>query len=196
MAGARRWRIVGLLALLAGMASPVAADQPRLVIHLDDRAGVLPRELAAARTVVERTFRTAGVEVAWIDGRFPVSLQRRQGEFREAHHLALMLVNSDEPSTRGAKGCTLGFAAPRQSVAYAFYNRIVHATERQPADLTLVLGRVIAHEIGHLLLPPNSHARFGIMRADLDLGMSNPDGFTKEQAQAIRAQVAAGASRQ
>lgn len=195
MAGARHWGIAGLLALLAGAASPAAADQPRLVIHLDDRAGVPPRELAAAKTVVERTFRIAGVEVAWIDGRFPVSLMGRRGEVGEAHHLALMLVDSDAQSTRGAKGCTLGFAAPRQSVAYAFYNRIVHATERRPADLTLVLGRVIVHEIGHLLLPPNSHAPYGIMRADLDLGMSNPDGFTSEQAQTIRGQVA-GASRQ
>ena len=36
------------------------------------------------------------------------------------------------------------------------------------ADAGLILGHVIAHEIGHLLLPYNSHARTGLMRGGWD----------------------------
>ncbi|MGQ0734400.1 MAG: hypothetical protein ACT4QD_12175 [Acidobacteriota bacterium] len=190
MAGSGTWWVVGLLAALASSSGSVAV-QSMLVVHVDDRAGVPVREAAAAKVIVEKTFRSAGVDVVWAEGRFPVSLRRSKAAFGDARHVAVMLVNNGEESTREATGCTLGFAAPREAVAYAFYNRIVEATERRPADVTEVLGRVIAHEIGHLLLPPNSHARYGIMRADLDFGFSNPNNFTEEQARVIRARVAA-----
>ena len=193
MAEPRLWLgIAGPLLLVVHCAAPAVAAEPILVLHVDDRAGVPPRELAAAKVVVERTFRAAGVEIGWTESRFPASITATRAGFPPARHLAIMLVNNTEESTRGAAGCALGFAAPRHSVAYVFYNRIVDASRTRPVDLTVVLGRVIVHEVGHLLLPPNSHAPYGIMRADLDLGFSNPDRFTDDQARAIRSRVNGG----
>jgi hypothetical protein len=48
--------------------------------------------------------------------------------------------------------------------------------ERQLLDLTamhqyklgIVLGRAVAHEIGHYLLQTNDHAEYGLMRASID----------------------------
>jgi hypothetical protein len=54
----------------------------------------------------------------------------------------------------------------------------------------VLLGRVIAHELGHVLLPPNSHSLNGIMRGNIDLARENPDRFTSEQALMIRASLA------
>lgn len=191
MAGTTSWLgIAGSLILAVTGAATDDAARPVLIVHVDDRAGVPPRELAAAKVVVERTFRAAGVAIAWAEGRFPVSLREPRTHLPRGRHLAVMLLNSSESSTRGAVGCALGFAAPRHSLAYAFYNRIVEASRTRPVDVTVVLARVIAHEIGHVLLPPHSHARYGIMRADLDPGVSNPDRFTAEQARAIRARMA------
>ena len=52
---------------------------------------------------------------------------------------------------------------------------------------SVVLGWVIAHEIGHLLLPANSHSKFGIMQASVDFRMAGLHVFTDRQADAIRA---------
>lgn len=172
-----------------------SSPPPAMIVHVDHRAEVPADQFVRARAVVEQTFEAAGVEVRWTEGRFPLSVMRRDPYFSRALHVALVLVNNDEPATRSAIGCALGFAAPGQSVAYAFYNRIVDATARQPADVGVVLGRVVVHELGHLLLPRGSHAPYGIMRGDLDLGFTNPNRFTSEQAQAIRERAALGAAR-
>jgi len=47
----------------------------------------------------------------------------------------------------------------------------------------VLLGYSIAHEMGHLLLPPNSHSISGVMRAslNLDLAAARRLRFTREQ---------------
>ena len=58
-------------------------------------------------------------------------------------------------------------------------------------DLGCRLGHVIAHEIGHLLLPTRAHSPSGIMKAGLD-GERAAQGalfFTREQARQIRTRL-------
>jgi uncharacterized protein YqgC (DUF456 family) len=62
-----------------------------------------------------------------------------------------------------------GTRETRGTLAYAFYDRIKEVTITTiGADAGLILGHVIAHEIGHLLLPYNSHAQTGLMRGGRD----------------------------
>jgi hypothetical protein len=51
----------------------------------------------------------------------------------------------------------------------------------------------IAHEVGHLLLPNNSHSFVGIMRADLELTSMLPQEFTPQQSATIRASLSGDA---
>jgi hypothetical protein len=54
--------------------------------------------------------------------------------------------------------------------AYAYYNRIRHsASWLKKGFATLILAEVIAHEVGHLLLPDSHHAAKGIMRRSVAL---------------------------
>ncbi len=55
-----------------------------------------------------------------------------------------------------------------------------------------MLGRVIAHEVGHLVLPENSHSATGIMSAGLDMQATAIPAFTREQEAAIRQTVTSG----
>lgn len=196
MAGTGRWVGVAALVVLGGLCDAAAASaQPPVVLHIDDRAAVPAPALAAAQTEVEQIFLAAGVEIAWATGRFPVSLMKAHVETPGSRHVAVIVLNHDESSSAGMVGCALGFAAKRSAAAYVLYNRVADASHNRAVDLAVVLGRVIAHEVGHVLLPPNSHAPHGIMRADLDLGLANPNRFTNGQARVLRAELASRSAR-
>ena len=191
MAGIQRWWSGALLVLLATGATPAASERPLLVIHVDDRVGVAAEDLAAATRRVDEIFADAGVSVIWKEGRFPASVLGAPNRSDGASHVALMLVTNTDRPLADATGCVLGFAAKRPAVAYAYYNRILDQAQVRPIDTRVLLSRVIAHELGHVLLPPNSHSSHGIMRASIDLERQHSDRFVRDQARAIRGAVAA-----
>ena len=79
-------------------------------------------------------------------------------------------------------------------MAYACYGRIEALAKRGGIDAAKVLGIVMAHEIGHLLLGRGAHSSAGIMsgrwgKFEMDLVVVGLLGFTKEQADLIRRAV-------
>ena len=69
-------------------------------------------------------------------------------------------------------------AVPSQhaAIAFVFYDRVV-ALQTRTNVLHAMLGRVLAHEITHLLLPREKHSALGLMRGDWapdDLIFANP----------------------
>jgi len=83
----------------------------------------------------------------------------------------------------------LGFAPTKRNCfcgrnAYVFAERIMRIGYRH-GNPTSLLGRVIAHEIGHLLLSSNSHSRAGIMRATLNTEPSFQPRFTSNDVKAL-----------
>lgn len=189
MAGTRLWW-GALLVALAARGLVVAAEGRPLVLHVDDRMGVPAEEMALAKREVEAIFADAGVNIMWKEGRFPASVAGSITKGVSTREIAVMLVSNTDDPLPGASGCTLGFAAKRPAVAYAYYNRIIEQSLLYPIDVRVLLGRVIAHELGHVLLPPNSHSLHGIMRGNMDLGLENPDRFTRDQARVMRAVLA------
>lgn len=176
---------LGVLLVVVAASVTDASDRPTVVVHVDDRAGVPAGDFAAARQEVELIFSEAGIAVTWAEGRFPASIIGPSAAKDGRRHVALLLVNeSKEPDWPAA--CTLGFAVKKPAVAYAYYNRVAELGHLRPIDVRVVLGRVIAHELGHVLLPPNAHSPHGIMRSNLDLEPVNPDRFTSAQARALQ----------
>lgn len=193
MARTTRWGACGvtLWVVLAGPSDAVAAqERSSIVVNLDDRARLPERDLSQAKVEVDRMFQAIGVEIAWVEGRLPGRVGGSHTVAGLPRHLSVTLANNLEAPSRGARGCALGLAVPALASAYVFYNRIIDESLLHPVDVTVVIGRVIAHELGHLLLLPVSHSRYGIMRADLDLGFANPARFTDDQARQIRAGIA------
>lgn len=191
MVGASQWWRGAVLAALAASGTTVAAAEGApLVVYVDDRVGVPAQDLAVAKREVQEIFADAGVSILWKDGRFPASVMATITKGLATRQVAVMLVNNIDDPLPGASGCTLGFAAKRPAVAYTYYNRIIEQSLLYPIDARVLLGRVIAHELGHVLLPPNSHSLRGIMRGNIDLELENPDRFTRDQALVIRATLA------
>jgi len=188
---------VTLAMVLVGPGGGVkATERLSVIVHIDDRVKVPARDLAPARIEVEQVFRAAGIEIEWVEGRVLAPMGGLNAGARHQRHLLVMLVNNTEEQTSGATGCSLGVAAPAIGSAYVFHNRILETGRTRPVDVRVVLGRVIAHELGHLVLPPGSHSNYGIMRADLDLGFVNSGRFTADQVRKLRAGLAIPAARE
>jgi hypothetical protein len=80
----------------------------------------------------------------------------------------------------------LGVAPYQTGRVYLFWDRIArHAWENKVLP-QIVLARVLAHEIGHHLLPLQGHSDSGIMRPSVDYRVGEPPAFTLTQAASIR----------
>lgn len=149
--------------------------------------------IAQAEEEVRYVFSTIGIQVRWldcqesadsrhIDPRFTIRL-RRDGQFVQA-----------EPAALAWMGRAFVSADSTGSLADAYYDSIREFAVAHPiADTGQVLGYVIAHELGHLLLGPG-HAPSGIMRAawnTTQMRALRERGlrFTKAEQSAIRSQL-------
>jgi hypothetical protein len=178
--------VVGII-LACGGCDSVSATQPErtVAVTLIDKTQ-LPSDLRArAASEVEVIFAAAGVRLKW-----QVPSQPAVPVLAAGRGLTLMIVSNHDPVT-ARNDCILGRAVAALSSGYVFYNRIIDATADRPVDVAVVLARVMAHELGHLLLPARGHSSYGIMRGDLDLGFTNPDRFTADEVRRMHAVLTA-----
>jgi len=149
---------------------------------------------------VTAIFRLAGVDAAWVDcplsgaqlGSFPACQQRMGGA-----DFALRILSAAMTQKAPARVEALGFALPCPEdltgcYAEVFYQRITDQVSSAEISAHQLLGHAMVHEIGHLLLGPNSHSRDGIMRPewnpnDLRVIARASLRFTPEQVERLRA---------
>jgi hypothetical protein len=174
----------GLVALLAGAWTAAAGEDPSTVmLHIDDHAQVSRAVQTSFEAEVSRIYAAAGVRTISVNGTADLHA------FRDGlTHLTVVIVgargiqNSDAffpPTVAGAAARGLGRA-------YVHYERVVAAANRHARDVGGVLGMVIAHEVGHLLLPDNGHSAHGIMRSDMELTSKLPQEFTMSESAMLR----------
>jgi hypothetical protein len=195
-------------------AAPPLEAIPNITVLVYNYARVPAQELAEARGEVERILRPTGVGVEWDD--YPLESPRplpSQGFAPTT--LALRIVPRAMAQRYGLGSLQFGFALPAPegqfgSTATVFYRAaeglaasrlrgqetLGHVlSERLPAR-AMILGHLMAHAIGHLLLGRDSHSRSGIMhvpwgRLSLNRAASGKLLFTAKEAQRIRAQLLA-----
>ncbi len=177
--------------LLTARAATAADAQARvtIVLHVDNFASLLPDDLNTAQTIVRRIFAGAGVRAVWADARDKVQIEG-------ALNLRVLLLSREmgerKIETDGVQANVLGQASRGTGRAYIFTHRVTRLAQRHEREVGRVLGRIVAHEVGHLLLPVNSHSKTGIMCANLDMRTSVDPGFTSEQTTAIHAAAYSG----
>ena len=156
-----------------------------LAIEMRNLAGVPPAVMRDTQAEVERTFLAAGVRIIWV---------ARDTPAESPAALKLFIVGGTTTGvSRIESGATVvGLAPPSGTWAQVFYRRVVAAVADSQIAVSVVLAHVISHEIGHLLLPPNSHSAVGIMRQAVDLNHPALRRFTDEQSRRLRAAVMSG----
>jgi hypothetical protein len=181
----------------AGAVPNRAAGNLRLAVIVYNQPGVLPAILSRAQGVAAGIYRRIGIDTTWHDG--GTSFDETLPADPEARDAALMsVITVTLAPTVGSldrgDGLVLGRALTGTRSATVFYDRVVTFAKAGRVEVADLLGHVIAHEVGHLLLPFKTHSRTGLMRANLDLSRCAEGSlwFSAEQGAAIRAKLAEG----
>ena len=124
--------------------------------------------LALAEQRASQIFSSAGVDVAWINCIHGPSTIPDQGCSRTyGPHDLVLRITSHVSSVTGDATFGIAWLAADGSGRYAdvFWTRAQELRTTSNADFGWILGSVMAHEIGHLLLGANSHSVSGLMQA-------------------------------
>ena len=154
-----------LMVLGAMLAGDLRAHSFRVFVN--NLAGLTPRELEGAEEEAARILATADVRVIWINcmesGINPSVCPGIPGPAVLA--LQILPAAASALPVAGEPGA-LGFAVPSDWCAAVLYGRVkslqVRATSLRQ---DVLLGHVVAHELGHVLLGLGGHSKSGIMKA-------------------------------
>lgn len=167
-----------------------AADRATatVVLHMTDLAGTDREDFGRARAEAQRIFSDTGVRLLWVDiGEGP---RARACEGLNLYVSLLSPYLIRQRTSQGSGQTVLGSASPSTGHAFIYSERVKELAPRRRIDEGVLLGRVIAHEVGHLLLGGHDHSRSGLMTVGME---TDPTGlqvfFTSKETRAIRAHL-------
>jgi hypothetical protein len=166
----------------------------RLRVRVYNYAEVPPTTLALTEQIAGEIFLRTGTELLWVD--CPVSeqeIERMLGCRSVPASMALtpkivpewMAIGFHRPSAQ----CGLTIQGHG---SYVFFHRVQAFTQSADVSLAVILGYVVAHELGHLVLGAGSHSATGIMSENFHPKQSKrgestaPLSFSPEQSERIR----------
>jgi hypothetical protein len=160
------------------------APAVRVVVH--DSASAGQSTLAEAREFSARVFQGAGIA---IDDALETSTCVAGATF-----CVQVLLRPSHSQFEPGKVKTMGVALAadaNRAVVSVFLDAVADIARRYGQPVGKVLGIALAHEIGHVLLPPPSHSATGIMQPSwegdaLRHAISGEIGFTARQASLMR----------
>jgi hypothetical protein len=159
-----------LLGAIVGMAVTSAAqpqDSPHITVIVRFAAEVPTRLISDAEQPAARIFEKAGVSVRWLNcaRRDGVFLDQACNEPLTPTHLVIQVLAQAHSAADPVFGISF-IDAGGGVFADIFLDRMQHLHEQSPqTPFPQLVGAVIAHELGHLLLGENAHSREGLMQA-------------------------------
>lgn len=188
----------------AARGAPIAQGAPTIVLHVDDYAALPRKLLLGVEALANGIFRSAGVDTRWVNRTMPREQRVDDPVFAgqvgdHGIHLRVIIL-PDKMTERKLRGSphgshVIGLAQPApelsDSVAFVFFGRLERAADRYAKAPSDLLAHVMAHEVGHLLLPHGSHSNTGIMLETWDPQQLSAPVFTAAQAALIRSTLLA-----
>jgi hypothetical protein len=197
--GWKRVGVLGAITILFGTGT-ATAEATDIVVRVFNNYGVPPDDLRDAQTYAAASLSGAGVNVTWINcWHGALEAADAPARCREDVGGDLVLRLQRAATANGDRYVSLGFAlvmpegTPFLATVYADLAEGV--AMRAGVAVQPVLGRAIAHELGHLLLNTNSHPDDGLMRGawsqqELRRNVSRDWEFQEQEAASLRAAVA------
>ncbi len=180
---ALRMKAIAVRALVAAILVPLigvqaAARSPfTLTVRLYNTSGIPARELTAARDAADSILRDTGIDV-----RFRACGRATDPCDTPLQSAEVVVRIIDAPAFNAtlhpdAFGVTyIVKETNRGWLATVFADRIHSVATRVTVEPGTLLGRVMAHEVGHLLLGIDYHGPAGVMRAEWPDGVLDRDG--------------------
>jgi hypothetical protein len=147
--------VLAVLITVARVANAAESGQlPAIHLQMDNDANVTAAILERSQDQVVRIFADAGLGVDWTETgpRFTVQI----------------VANVLGYATASSRVMGVALRKPGSATAQIFFNQVQTFARTWHVDVSTLLAYVIAHEIGHLLLPRMPHSATGLMRADWD----------------------------
>jgi len=195
---------LSLLLSVAGLCAQPPDTGLQIEVHIYNYSAVSHEMLVRAEQESARIFERIGIATIWLD--CPLTSQEavrnRACALPDAPtRLTLRLLSNSMADSLGVGGDIFGSALLPDNEEFGVVANVYADRTRELADrreFEVILGRVIAHELGHLLLGKNAHSAAGIMHARWDaqdLGLSRQAAmlFLPGETKRIRAQVRARA---
>lgn len=164
----------------------------QLVVRIYDSAGVSPAGLDHARASAGAILASVGIEPIWR----PCHVSTCTGPVKP-HEIAIRVVRSGPQSDKDSLGFSL-IDVPKHagSLGTLYEDRVRDLAAQAGVDDGELLGRAMAHEIGHMLIGVPTHSRFGLMRAvwatgELRRGLPSDWMFSKEEGSELRRRLLA-----
>jgi hypothetical protein len=181
----------------------------RIKVYVYNHAKVSAAVLEHARQEVVRVYRAAGVEAEWVDcARAIEEVDNYPGcrpSLSRHDWFAVQIVSQPMMGGLRLEPSRVGLAALPEQGGFGNWAVVcsqcaeqsvkgVPSLEGRPAAFGTILGDLMAHELGHLLLGTPRHSSLGVMRphwnrVDLEDAVRGLMCFTAKQAQRIGAQV-------
>jgi hypothetical protein len=156
-----------------------------VVIRSYNYGQVPPDELARARATADHIFQQAGISLQWVDCWVPDRpssiVDRRSSSvdrpascvdpLHDGSEFVLRLMPADPPTApTSLRNVAMGSSLVDHDSGIGALitvdpERVLNIARGAACDSSTLLGRAIAHEIGHLLLGHSRHSRSGLMRA-------------------------------
>jgi hypothetical protein len=178
------WRLAGAVLCLLLIAGEAAAE---ICIDVDLRfAGPAPSAVTvrAMRNETSAIWEPYGVHLQWSPARDATRCPRVQGSFD------VLVESRPSPAAGASRSSVLGstylapagihrapihidYDATERLVEFVSASRLTTVlgySDAGPADVGRALGRVLAHEIGHVVLGASCHQAWGLMRSRFEAG--------------------------
>jgi hypothetical protein len=199
--------VVTLLPLPASAAETLWTE---IIVRVYDTTGVPPDARRAALKIAASTVSSASIDVVMrtcpgSSKRQPSPASRRPDPCNSPlipGELALRIVVSgdavdDDRSTRPLGEALIDTKARTGVLATVYADRVNWMAARTGVDPDELLGRAIAHELGHLLMGTSTHGATGLMRAvwsqsEMRRGETRDWAFEPREIAAIRARTGGG----
>jgi hypothetical protein len=167
-------RGTGVLFVLAGLGGALLPSRaiggpvtrPSVIIRIYDSVGLASDRLTTARHAVSAVLKPAGIDITWRDCRRAGTNGSSCNGALEPTEVIIRVVNAASTTQADDR---LGYSSVDvqhhyDCLATVFADRIEAMAGRTQSDQATLLGHVMAHEIGHLLMGTSTHSPIGLMR--------------------------------